>query len=152
MLASNKPPRFLNSIRSSLSKRMFCTNRYKLSKLSIIRETSFQAIQRMLWASFTMLGRREKHRKKPGGITAFHPRKPMFGPPSMASVSIQPRHSKKVHDSRESILEQMKSIVIQRSSVRCFERWVMPTSSCFPSISAMFFASSTGTTTKQYSR
>ncbi len=135
MLASNKPPLYLNSIRSSSSKQMFCTNRNKLWTSSIMRVISFQAIQRMLWVSFTMLGQREKRRKKPGGITAYHPRKPTFGQPSMASVSIQLRHSKKVHDSQESILEQMKSIVIQRLSAKCFEQWDMPTSLCSPSTS-----------------
>ena len=133
MLVSNKPPLYLNSIRSYSSKQMFCTNRSKLWKSSIMRVISFQAIQRMLWVSFTMLGRREKRRKKRGGIMAYHPRKSTFGRPSMASVSIQLRHSKKVHDSQGSILEQMKSIVIRRSSAKCFERWGMPTSSCFPS-------------------
>ena len=135
MLASNKPPLYLNSIRSSSSKRMCCTNPDKLWKSSIMRVISFQAIQRMLWVSFTMLGQPEKRRKKRGGIMAYRPRKPTFGRPSMASVSIQPRHSKKVHDSQESILEQMNSIVIQRSSAKCFARWGMPTSSCFPSTS-----------------
>ena len=135
MLASNKHLPFLNSIKSSLSKRMCCTNRFKFSRSSIMTEISFQAIRRMPWVSFTMLGRREKRRKKRGGIMAYHPRKPTYGPPSMASVSIQPRHSKKVHDSLESILEQMKSIVIQRSSVKFFERGGMQTSSCFPSTS-----------------
>ena len=136
MLASNRPPLYLNSIRSSSSKRMYCTNPDKLWKSSIMRVISFQAIQRMLWVSFTMLGQREKRRKKRGGIMAYRPRKPTFGRPSMASVSIQQRHSKKVHDSLESILEQMKSIVTQRSSAKCFERWGMQTSSCFPSTSA----------------
>ena len=136
MHASNKHPHSLNSIKSSLSKRMCCTNREKLWKSSIRKETSFQAIQRMPWDSFTMLGRREKRRKKRGGIMGFHPRKLTYGPPSMASVSIQPRHFKKVQDSLESILELMKSIVIQRSSVKFFERWGMQTSSCFPSTSA----------------
>ena len=135
MLASNKPPLYLNSIRSSSSKRMYCTNPDKLWKSSIMRVISFQAIQRMLWVSFTILGRPEKRRKKPGGIMAYHPRKPTFGRPSMVSVSIQLKHSKKVLDSRGSILELMKSIVIQRSSAKCFERWGMPTSSCSPSTS-----------------
>lgn len=135
MLASNKHLLCLNSIKSPLSKRMCCTNRDKLSRSSIMRVISFQAIQRMPWDSFTMLGRHEKRRKKRGGIMAYHPRKPTFGRPSMASVYIQPRHFKKVHDSLESILEQMKSIVIQRSSAKCFERWGMPTSSCSPSTS-----------------
>ena len=135
MLASNKPPLYLNSIRSSSSRQMFYTNPDKLWKSFIMRVISFQAIQRMLWVSFTMPGRREKRRKKRGGIMAYRPRKPTYGQPSMASVSIQPRHSKKVHDSRESILEQMNSIVIQRSSAKCFAQWGMPTSSCFPSTS-----------------
>ena len=135
MLASNRPPLYLNSIRSSSSKRMYCTNPDKLWKSSIMRVISFQAIQRMLWVSFTMLGRPEKRRKKRGGITAYHPRKPTFGRPSMVSVSIQLRHSKKVRDSQGSILELMNSIVIQRSSAKCFERGGMPTSSCFRSTS-----------------
>ena len=135
MLALNKHLLCLNLIKSSLSKRMYYTNRDKLWKSSSMRVISFQAIRRMLWVSFTMLGRREKRRKKRGGITVYRPRKPMYGRPSMVSVSIRPRHSKKVHDSRESILEQMKSIVIQRSSAKCFAQWGMPTSSCFPSTS-----------------
>ncbi len=135
MLASNKPPLSLNSIRSYSSKQMFCTNRNMLWKSSIMRVISFQAIQRMPWVSFTMLGRREKRRKKRGGIMAYHPRKPTFGRPSMVSVSIQPRYSKKVHDSRGSILEQMNSIVTQRSSAKYFAQWGMPTSSCSPSTS-----------------
>ena len=135
MLASNKPPLYLNSIRSYSSKQMFCTNRNMLWKSSIMRVISFQAIQRMLWVSFTMLGQPEKRRKKRGGIMAYHPRKPTFGRPSMVSVSIRLRHSKKVHDSRGSILEQMNSIVTQRSSAKYFAQWGMPTSSCSPSTS-----------------
>ena len=134
-LASNKRLRFLNSIRSSLSKQMCCTNRFKHLKSSNMREISFQAIQRMPWGSFTMLGRRGKRRKKRGGITVFHLKKPTYGPPSMVSASIQPRYSKKVHNSLVSIRERMRSIVIRRSSAKCFERGGMQTSSCFPSTS-----------------
>jgi len=135
MLASNKPPLYLNSIRSSSSKQMFYTNPDKLWKSSIMRVISFQAIQRMLWVSFTMPGQREKRRKKRGGIMAYHSRKPMYGQPSTVSVSIQLKHSKKVLDSQGSILVLMNSIVTQRSSAKCFERWGMPTSSCSPSTS-----------------
>ena len=86
----------------------------------------------MLWVSFTMLGRR-KRRKKRGGITVYRPRKPMYGRPNGICVYSQAFQEGARFSGIN--LEQMKSIVIQRSSAKCFEQWGMQTSSCFLSTS-----------------